>query len=49
MKEVVTNLSLRDPRGIGHTFTDETRKKLKIGGGEFLLPEEESKFREMLG
>ena len=48
MKEVARDPSLRDPRGIGHTFTKETREKLRVGKGEFLLPEEEVAFREML-
>ena len=33
---------------IGHAFTDETWKELRIGGGGFLLREEEDRFREML-
>ena len=33
---------------IGHTFTDETRKKLRISGGGFLSQNEEEQFREML-
>ena len=48
IKEVARDPCLRDPKGVGHVFTDETRRKLKVGGGEFLLPKEESKFREML-
>ena len=41
--------SLRDPACIGHRFTDETFRELKIGGGGFLLPAEEDRFRRMLG
>ena len=48
MKEVARDPSLRDPRGIGHTFTKENREKLRVGKGEFLLPEVEVAFREML-
>ena len=48
MKEVARDPSLRDPRGIKHTFTKETREKLRIGKDEFLLPEEEVGFLEML-
>ena len=48
IKEVARDPCLRDPKGVGHVFTDETRRKLKVGGGEFLLPKEESKFRKML-
>ena len=44
MKEVARDPYLRDPRGIWHIFTDETRSKLKVGGGEFLVQKEESKF-----
>ena len=47
MKEVARDPSLRDPRGIKHTFTKETREKLRIGKDEFLFPEEVA-FREML-
>ena len=48
MKEVAQDLSLRDSRGIRRTFTKETREKLRVGKDEFLLPEEEVAFREML-
>ena len=48
IKEVARYTCLRDPKGVGHVFTDKTRRKLKIGGGEFLVPKEESKFREVL-
>ena len=41
--------TLRDPASIGHTFTDITLRQLKIGGGGFLLPAEEDRFRRMLG
>jgi hypothetical protein len=47
-KEVSGDPTLRKAVDIGHTFTDETRDKLRIGGGGFLLPEEEERFREML-
>ena len=40
---------LRDPACIGHTFTNETLRELKLGGGGFLLPAEEDRFRRMLG
>jgi hypothetical protein len=33
---------------IGHAFTDDTREKLRIGAGGFLLQKEEERFREML-
>ena len=48
MKGVATDPSLRDPVGIGHRFTDETLRELKISGGGFLLPAEEDRFRRML-
>ena len=48
MKEEARDPSLRDLRGIKHTFTKETREKLRIGKDEFLLPEEEVGFLEML-
>ena len=48
MKGVATNPSLQDPAGIGHRFTDKTLRELKIGGGGFLLPAEEDRFRRML-
>ena len=40
-KEVSEDMTLRKFVNIGHKFTDETRKKLRIGGGRFLLPKEE--------
>ena len=49
IKGVTTNPSLRDLASIGHRFTDETLRELKIGGGGFLLPAEEDRFRRMLG
>ena len=49
MKGVASDPSLRDPANIGHTFTDITLRELKIGGGGFLLPAEEDRFRRMLG
>ena len=33
MKEVSTEPILRDPKRIGHKFTEETIKELRIGGG----------------
>ena len=41
IKGIATDPSLRDPAGIGHRFTDETLRELKIGGGGFLLPTKE--------
>jgi hypothetical protein len=49
MKEVASDPSLRDPSGIGHRFTDEMLRELKVGEGGFLLPAEEDRFRRMLG
>ena len=34
MKEVAQDPRLRDPRGIRHTFTKETRDKLRLGKHE---------------
>ena len=48
IKGVASNPSLRNPARIGHTFTDITLRELKIGGGGFLLPAEEDRFRRML-
>ena len=48
LKEVSTDPKLRSFENIGHKFTKETRKKLRVGGGELLLPEEERQFLEML-
>ena len=48
MKGVMLDPSLRDPGGIGHRFTDIMLRELKIGGGGFLLPAEEDRFRRML-
>ena len=39
---------MQDPDGIGHRFTDITLRDLKVGGGGFLLPAEEDRFRRML-
>ena len=47
-KEVTADPMLRKAEDIGHTFTNETRAKLRIGTGGFLLPEEERIFRGML-
>ena len=48
MKEGARDPSLRDSRGIRYTFIKETREKLRVGKDEFLLPEEEVTFWEML-
>ena len=48
IKGVATDPSLRDLAGIGHRFTDKMLRELKIGGGGFLLPAEEERFRRML-
>ena len=40
-KEVSGDLTLRKSVDIGHAFMDETRKKLRIGGGGFLLQKED--------
>jgi hypothetical protein len=37
-KEVSGDPTLRKAVDIGHTFTDDTHGKLRIGGGGFLLP-----------
>jgi hypothetical protein len=47
-KEVIGDPMLRKVIDIGHTFTKETRTKLQISMGGFLLPEEERIFRGML-
>ena len=49
MKVVATDPSLQDLGGIGHQFTEETLRALKISGGGFLLRTEEDRFRDMLG
>ena len=49
MKGVASDPSLWNPAGIGHRFTDKTVQGLNIGGGGFLLPAEEDRFRRMLG
>jgi hypothetical protein len=49
MQEGASDPSLRDPAGIGHRFTEKTLRELKVGGGGFLLPVEEDRFRRMLG
>ena len=48
IKEAATEPMLRDPRKVGHVFTPETIQRMKIGGGDFLLPAEEKQFKEML-
>jgi hypothetical protein len=40
MKVVAMDPPLQNPAGIGHRFTDETLRELKVGGGGFLLPAE---------
>ena len=47
-KDVSGDPTLRKSVDIGHAFTDETRKKLRIGEGGFLLQNEEERFSEML-
>ena len=47
-KRVVIDTTLQDPRGIGHQFTDETRRKFWIGKCGFLFPNEVSRFKRML-
>ena len=49
LKGVTLDPSLRDPVVIGHQFTDITQWELKVGGGVFLLPTEEERFRRMGG
>ena len=41
MKEVANDPILRDPKTIGNVFTEETKGKLRVGRGDFLLPKEE--------
>ena len=48
IKEAATEPMLKDPRKVGHVFTPETIQRMKIGGGDFLLPAEEKPFKEML-
>ena len=48
IEQVARDPCLRDPKGVRHVFTNETKRRLKAGGGEFLLPKEESKFLKML-
>ena len=48
MKEVANDPSLRDPKKIGHDFTKETKGKLRVGKEDFLLPEEDRMFHDML-
>jgi hypothetical protein len=47
--EEVYYCRFRDLASIGHRFTDVTLRELKVGGGGFLLPVEEDRFRRMLG
>ena len=46
MEEVVDYPYLRVLRGIGHTFIDETRGNLQVGGNEFLLLKESRNFEK---
>ena len=48
LKRVKQEPMLRDPRKIGHVFTESSQGKLRIGGGDFLNRAEESQFRSML-
>uniref|UniRef100_A9TMG3 Predicted protein n=1 Tax=Physcomitrium patens TaxID=3218 RepID=A9TMG3_PHYPA len=48
MREASKEASLRDPMSIGHQFTKETFKELKIGSDGSLLPEEITCFKKML-
>uniref|UniRef100_A9U5E1 Predicted protein n=1 Tax=Physcomitrium patens TaxID=3218 RepID=A9U5E1_PHYPA len=48
MGEASKEASLRDPMSIGHQFTKETFKELKIGSDGSLLPEEITCFKKML-
>ena len=43
MKEVANDPSLRDPKAIGHVFTEEMKGKLQVGREDFILL-----FHEML-
>ena len=43
-KEVSGDPTLRKSVDIGYAFTDETRNKVRIGGGGFLLQNEEERF-----
>ena len=47
-KEVSEDPSLHNSVDIGHTFMEESGRKLRIGVKEFLLPEEKNQFWEML-
>lgn len=40
--------SLREPYEIGHKYTEETIKKLHIGGDGFLIKVEKKAFKEMI-
>ena len=48
LKRAEEEPSLRDQSKIGHKFTEETIKKLQIGGGGFLTKVEEEAFKEMI-
>jgi hypothetical protein len=48
LKRAEQEPSLRDQSKIGHKFTEETIKKLQIGGGGFLTKVEEEAFKEMI-
>ena len=47
-KEVSEDPSLHNSVDIGHTFMEESGRKLRIGVKEFLLPEEKNRLWEML-
>lgn len=48
IRSAATEPMLREARKIGHQFTEETLKELKIGEGEFLTELERGKFQAML-
>ncbi len=48
IRQVEKELVLREPRKIGHKFTNKTLAKLDIGGGNFLSELEKKCFRKMI-
>ncbi|CAM6112557.1 unnamed protein product [Calypogeia fissa] len=48
IQSATTEPMLREARKIGHQFSEETLKQLRIGGGDFLTDLEKEKFRGML-
>ncbi|MCO5553458.1 hypothetical protein L7F22_006979 [Adiantum nelumboides] len=48
MEKVLQQPMLRDPRNVGHKFTEETLKMLKVGEDGFLTKKEIKCFKEML-